>query len=68
MAKLNTHERSELPMSDFAIPERAPGPGSYPIPDINHARDALSRSSGKSEEGRVRAAVCRRYPTLCSGQ
>lgn len=65
MARLSSGQRSSLSMSDFAIPERAPGSGSYPIPDISHARDALARSSGKPEESRVRAAVCRRYPALC---
>jgi len=69
MAKLTTDDRRGLSMSDFAIPERAPGSGSYPIPDRTHAADALARSSGKPEEGRVRAAVCRRYKDLpeCQG-
>jgi hypothetical protein len=66
MATLTTSDRKHLPGSKFAIPELAPGSGSYPIPDLAHARDALSRSSGKPEESRVRAAVYRRFPELKS--
>lgn len=60
MAKLSAAERNSLGSSKFAIPENR----SYPIPDINHARDALARSSGKSVEPRVRAAVKKRFPML----
>ncbi|HUY97052.1 MAG TPA: hypothetical protein VMW47_05450 [Verrucomicrobiae bacterium] len=63
-AKLDTADRKALPKSDFAIPEKAPGSGSYPINDEAHARDALARSSGKPEEARVRAAVKRKYPDM----
>ncbi len=51
--------RNALPDSAFAGPGR-----SYPIPDQAHARNALARSSGKSVEGQVRAAVKRRYPNI----
>lgn len=64
MAKLSTQDRKNLDKSQFAIPERAPGSGSYPINDPSHARDALARSSGKPEEGRVRAAVRRKFPGM----
>lgn len=41
------------------------GPGrTYPIPDKPHARNALARASGKSVEGRVRAAVKRKFPSI----
>ena len=60
MAKLTTATRNALPTSAFALP----GTRQYPIHDLNHARDALARSSGKPEEGTVRAAVARRYPGL----
>ena len=66
MAKLSTSDRKNLDKSQFAIPEKAPASGSYPIPDENHARDALSRASGKPEEGRVRAAVKRKFPNIGS--
>lgn len=67
MAELDTAERKRLPRSDFAIPEKAPGAGSYPIPDEDHARDALARVDefGDSEEKtRVREAVHRKYPDM----
>jgi hypothetical protein len=67
MAELTSKERARLPRSQFVFPERAPGPGSYPIPDEAHARNALARVSqhGTAEEKRrVRAAVRRRFPEI----
>jgi hypothetical protein len=64
VAALSWKRRRQLPHSDFAIPEKAPDSGSYPIEDKAHARDALSRVSGKPEAPRVRAAVRRRYPSI----
>lgn len=60
MAKLTAAQRRMLPKSAFAIPERAPGPGSYPIPDASHQANALSRveANGSPEEkAKVRRAV-----------
>jgi len=37
MAKLTMAQRRALPKSDFAVPSKAPGPGSYPMPDKKHA-------------------------------
>jgi hypothetical protein len=59
MAVLNAAARKRLPASKFAL-----SGGRYPIPDISHARNALSRSSGKPEEAAVKAAVYRAYPQL----
>ena len=59
MAKLTAKTRNAIPSSEFAGPDR-----SYPIEDKNHARNALARSSGKPVEGRIRAAVHRKYPSL----
>lgn len=58
-ATLSGKDRKGLPDSSFALSGRR-----YPIHDESHARNALSRSSGKPEEGQVRAAVRRRYPKL----
>ena len=63
-AALTTKRRKDLPAKSFAIPEDR----AYPIHDLAHARNALARSSGKPEEGRVRRAVCRRYPDLCASK
>lgn len=63
MSTLNAAERNKLKTSDFALPkERA-----YPIHNIAHARDALSRVSQygtPEEQEKVRAAVHKRYPKL----
>lgn len=45
MAKLTAEERRKLPKNDFAVPSKAPGPGSYPIPDRKHA--AVAKGYGK---------------------
>ena len=62
--KLTAADRKKIPKGDFAIPEKAPGPGSYPFHDRKHGANALSRSSGKPVAGRVRAAVRRKYPDM----
>lgn len=59
--------RRRLPRSDFAIPEKAPGPGSYPISDRDHAIAALGEVKANGtpdEQRRVRAAVRRKYPDI----
>ena len=43
MARLTAAQRKALPKSDFGVPSKAPGPGSYPMPDKAHARNAMSR-------------------------
>lgn len=56
MAKLTTAERKKLPLSDFAVPSKAPGPGSYPITDRKHAAIAkgyAKRFASKGEEKAV---------------
>lgn len=63
MAVLTAAKRNALKPSSFVFPERK----AYPIHDISHARNALARSSGKSEGTAVRAAVYRRYPALKPG-
>lgn len=67
MAKLSTEARAALPRSDFAIPEKAPGPGSYPIPDEDHGRDALARVEEHGDartRRRVISAVSRKFPDM----
>lgn len=64
MAKLSYKVRAKLSKSQFVFPGKAPGSGSYPIPDAAHARDALARSSGKPEHGAVVAAVKRKFPKI----
>lgn len=67
MAVLSTKQRGNLAKTQFAIPGKAPGSGSYPIPDASHARNALARVSQHgtpSEQARVRAAVSRKFPGI----
>lgn len=73
MAKLSAAQRKKLPKSDFARPQKAgsssgkAASGSYPIPDLSHARNALARSAGKPEAGSVRKKVLAKYPQLKKG-
>jgi hypothetical protein len=60
MAKLTTAARKKLPKSDFVENSTR----KYPISDAAHARDALSRSSGKPKHAAVVAAVKRKFPKI----
>lgn len=60
MAKLKAKTRNKLKKTSFALPSKR----AYPIHDISHARNALSRASGKPEASTVRAAVYKKYPSL----
>jgi len=72
MAKLTTKARKALPSSSFALPGKGTGPsgkgpGSYPIPDKSHARNALARVSqhgSSAEKARVRAKVHAKFPGI----
>lgn len=62
MNKLTTTERKALPSKDFAGPKK-----SYPIPNLSHARNALSRVSENGSptvKAMVRAEVHRRFPQI----
>lgn len=72
MAKLNMKARKKLPSKDFALPGKGKGPsgkgsGSYPIPDVSHARNALARSAGKPVAATVRAKVKAKFPSIDAG-
>lgn len=65
MARLTSRSRKRLSKRSFAIP----GKRAYPIHDRAHAANALARVSQHgtpSQKARVRAAVCRKYPTMAS--
>lgn len=64
MAKLDTEERNDLSEGDFALPGRR-----YPIPDENHARNALARVAQfgtEAEKAIVRAKVHKKFPGIKS--
>jgi hypothetical protein len=66
-AALTTKERKALPKGDFVYPDKAPGPGSYPIDTRKRAIAALSRASDPGNSGElstVQAKVYARYPDL----
>ena len=70
MALLDTAARKRLPTSDFAVPGKAPGSGSYPIPDASHARNALARASQfgtPAVKAAVRAKVKAKFPAIGTG-
>jgi hypothetical protein len=46
MAKLTMAQRRALPKSDFLVPSKAPGPGSFPVPDKSHMQNALAVAHG----------------------
>jgi len=65
MARLTSRRRKRLPKSSFALK----GQRKYPIDTRARGANALSRVSQHgtpSQKRRVRAAVCRRYPSLPS--
>jgi hypothetical protein len=62
MSVLTAAKRNKLPGSVFAGPDR-----SYPIPDRNHAKAALSRASanaGPALKAQIRAKVHRKFPGI----
>lgn len=69
---MSAKERQALPRSDFALPGKGEGPkgagaGSYPIPDVNHARNALARVAqhgSSAEKAAVRAKVREKFPNI----
>lgn len=63
MARLSMGQRRALDPSDYVFPEKAPGPGSYPIPDRGHAEAALRDCHMDGEEtcAKVREAVSRKF-------
>jgi hypothetical protein len=75
MSKLSSADRKALPSSDFALPGKGKGiggkgPGSYPIEDAGHARNALSRVAqhgSPAEKAAVRRKVKAKYPAIKVG-
>lgn len=69
MAKLTAADRKKISPKNEAVPAKdskrgGAVSGSYPIPDITHARNALARSSGKAVEAEVKRKVYAKYPSL----
>ena len=62
MAKLTYQARKDLKPDTFVFPKTR----KFPIPDLAHARDALSRAGAKggAVESAVRSEVKRRFPQI----
>ena len=63
MSRLTAGERSKIPTSEFAEPERR----GYPIDTAKRARTALGlvgMHGSPAEKSRVDAAVHRKYPSI----
>jgi hypothetical protein len=63
MARLSSAQRKALDPHDFAIPEKAPGSGSYPINDTAHVHAALMdcHNGEPGDCDRVESAVHHKY-------
>lgn len=72
MGKLSISTRKALPSKMFAVPSKKTkknpaGKGAYPIPDVNHARNALARVAQfgtPSQKAQVKAAVRKHFPEI----
>jgi hypothetical protein len=73
MAKISYAARKKMPAGKFVFPngtKAAPGKKKFPIHDVKHARQALSRAAQKrtklthAERCRVVRVVCSRYPKV----
>jgi hypothetical protein len=63
VAKLTRTQRRALGKEDFAIPEKAPGEGSYPINDEEHVHAAIMdcHNGEPGDCDRVKSAVKAKY-------
>ena len=60
MARLTAAQRRALPKSKFLVPSKAPGPGSYPVPDKAHAEKAVqlaARAGNASVAAKAKAKL-----------
>lgn len=67
MAVLTTKQRKALPKSKFVFPAKAPGPGSYPVPDPAHARAALqmgAKFASPNALSTIKAKVGKKFPSI----
>lgn len=52
LADLSTSERNNLPSEAFGLPNKR----AYPMPDVNHARNAKARAAEEFNIGNLSAA------------
>lgn len=69
MAKLSAADRKALPKSSFLVPSKAPGPGSYPVPDAEHRRAAVGLAGmhhGPSGAANIRGKIQKKFGSMGS--
>lgn len=66
MAKLTPTARSRISKSHFGVPSKAPGPGSYPMPDRRHAivAEGLAEMHHDPHAAQIRAKAHKLFPGL----
>lgn len=66
MARLTPTARSRISTQHFGVPSKAPGPGSYPMPDKHHAVEAegLAGMHHDPHEAQIRRKAHELYPSL----
>ena len=66
MAKLNAAQRRAIPKKQFGLPSRAPGAGSYPMPDKGHVISALRllHNASPAEQTTIRAKAHSLFPGI----
>jgi hypothetical protein len=64
--RLSAADRRAIPKGNFAIPEKAPGPGSYPVTDRKHGVAAvrLLHNAPPDEQKRIKAKVHAKFPDI----
>lgn len=63
MAKLTPKARKKLPKAAFVFPAKK----GYPIPDANHAKNALARVAANgtpAQKAKVKATVAKKFPKI----
>ena len=60
MARLTMEERRKLSKSQFLVPSKAPGPGSYPVPDAGHLHAAIGLSGHAAHPAQIKIKAERR--------
>lgn len=53
MPRLTAAQRRALPKSDFLVPSKAPGPGSFPVPDAAHRRAVPGLAGRSAKAGNI---------------
>lgn len=66
MANLTAAQRRAIPKKLFGVPSKAPGSGSYPMPNKKHARAALSllHNASPAEQTKIRAKAHELFPGI----